>query len=134
MTDKSDFIKQLEADAADYKAIYSNAQKFIEWKQLKKIELDLEPYYGVFYLIKNNSILEVNSRCCSDDIDLRMRDQRVPYYKCSIDFHSLQYEDIKNLSSAGRIIKLDGLTSMELDRSIAFVKVLESIGFSTWGL
>lgn len=129
----SEFIQQLKKDITVYKNIYSNAKKFIEWKQLKKISIDLEIYFGVFYLIKNNSILEINSRFCSDDIDLRIRGDRIPYYKCSIDFHNLAYTDIKKLTSADSIIKLDKLSSMEIDRSISFIKVLESIGFEAWG-
>lgn len=88
-------------------------------------------YYGTCWLIKNNSILQINSGDVYESIDIRLPSMRV-HWQCVVTVHNLDLHDVSNFANTDTFNGMDELTSQNSEKSNNFILALINNGFKLY--
>jgi hypothetical protein len=138
-----DFIQELKTDIIKYKKKCKNSQNFIKDKSLVQINLKNVPiniYIGVLYLIKNNTIIEINNIFSINNIDNNTKSKYIEYifyktppitatYKSIITFINIELNDISNFNNTSQFLEKDEIITYSTENTNKFISILIKNGF-----
>ena len=111
-----------------------NAKEFINYHKLIEYKGKDLPYkwiWGTFYLIKNNSIMQITSGPAQVNVS-----RSIPWFKeiwtCTVTVHNLHLVDVGEFENTSMFVDMDELVSTNMDRSENFLMTLIRAGFNMY--
>lgn len=136
---ESDDVKRLIKDINANIRIFHNGDKYIEINKLTVCDNNIVindhlpqcVYYGSCWLIKNNSILQVDSNSVYESCDIRISEMKMGW-RCVITIHNLDLTDVSDFQNMDSFRNMDELVSNDSDKSNNFIIALIKNGFKLY--